>query len=239
MKYQGSKNRLAKHILPIMLGHRRGRPWVEPFVGGANMIDKVEGERIGYDLNADAIKALTLIRDSADEIPNTNNDFTESDYKSIPRGLAEKTDLQAFAAFAYSFGGKHLGGWARGNKGNGEPRDYVNEAKRNAIKQSPLLKGAVFKNAAYQEIQLDKSSLIYCDPPYKDTTKYKTGGFNHDHFWEWCQKMANKGHVVFVSEYVAPEFAKVVWEKEVSSSLTKDTGSKRAVEKLFIVEPSE
>jgi DNA adenine methylase len=41
MKYMGSKNRIAKYILPIMLKERGQRIWVEPFVGGANMIDKV------------------------------------------------------------------------------------------------------------------------------------------------------------------------------------------------------
>ena len=37
MKYMGSKNRIAKAILPIMLqeADRRGiTTWVEPFVGG-------------------------------------------------------------------------------------------------------------------------------------------------------------------------------------------------------------
>ena len=43
MKYMGSKNRVAKEILPIMLKERGQRTWVEPFVGGANMIDKVDG----------------------------------------------------------------------------------------------------------------------------------------------------------------------------------------------------
>ena len=52
MKYMGSKNRIAKHILPIMLAERKeGQFWVEPFVGGANMIDKVDGNRIGADFN--------------------------------------------------------------------------------------------------------------------------------------------------------------------------------------------
>lgn len=40
----GSKNRIAKHLLPIMLkeAEKHGiTKWVEPFVGGANMIDKV------------------------------------------------------------------------------------------------------------------------------------------------------------------------------------------------------
>lgn len=39
MKYMGSKNRIAKEILPIMLEHRtEDMTWVEPMVGGGNMI---------------------------------------------------------------------------------------------------------------------------------------------------------------------------------------------------------
>ena len=40
----GSKNRIAKHLLPIMLkeAEKHGiTKWVEPFVGGGGMIDKV------------------------------------------------------------------------------------------------------------------------------------------------------------------------------------------------------
>ena len=52
MKYMGSKNRIAKHILPIILKDRKeNQYYVEPFVGGANMIDKVGGLRIGSDVN--------------------------------------------------------------------------------------------------------------------------------------------------------------------------------------------
>lgn len=50
MKYMGSKNRIAKEILPIILAHRTPNQWwVEPFVGGGNMIDKVTGNRLGSD----------------------------------------------------------------------------------------------------------------------------------------------------------------------------------------------
>ena len=48
--------------------------------------------------------------------------------------------------------------------------------------------------------------------------------------------MNKQGHKVFVSEYNAPEDFKCVWEKEINSSLTKDTGSKKATEKLFTLE---
>ena len=42
MQYLGSKKRMVKHILPIMLEQRKEKMvWVEPFVGGANMIGNV------------------------------------------------------------------------------------------------------------------------------------------------------------------------------------------------------
>ena len=40
-------------------------------------------------------------------------------------------------------------------------------------------------------------------------------------------------HTIFVSEYNMPEDFKCVWQKDVCSSLTSDTGSKKNVEKLF------
>ena len=52
MKYMGSKARIAKYILPIILKDRKPDQWyVEPFVGGCNTIDKVEGLRLGSDAN--------------------------------------------------------------------------------------------------------------------------------------------------------------------------------------------
>ena len=38
MKYMGSKARIAKHILPMILKNRKeGQCYVEPFVGAANI----------------------------------------------------------------------------------------------------------------------------------------------------------------------------------------------------------
>ena len=48
MKYMGSKARIAKYILPIILKDRKPDQWyVEPFVGGGNMPDIVTGKQIG------------------------------------------------------------------------------------------------------------------------------------------------------------------------------------------------
>jgi DNA adenine methylase len=74
----GSKRRIAKEILPIILRDRKPNQWyVEPFVGGANLIDKVDGNRIGADINRYLIKALCLIRDNPELIPKNNKEYTE------------------------------------------------------------------------------------------------------------------------------------------------------------------
>lgn len=226
----GSKNRIAKYILPVMLSSRKpGQWWVEPFVGGGNMIDKVVGKRIGSDANPYVIEALVAIRDNVDKLPKNNKEFTEIDYKNLR--LNDNYPYKGYAGFAFSYGGKWLGGWARDGKGK---RDYVNEAYNNALKQSSKLQDIVLLSTRYQDLEIPPQSLIYCDPPYAKTTKYKgLGDFNHEEFWEWCRVKGNEGHTVFVSEYQAPSGFQCIWEKEIVSSLTMNTGSKKAVEKLF------
>ena len=212
-----------------MLKERKeGQYWVEPFVGGGNMIDKVTGNRIGGDGNHYVIKALNAIRDHSTELPKNNKEFTEEMYHQLQRGEIDYP-FKGYVGFVASFGAKWFGGWAR-DKTNS--RDFIAEAYRNAQKQSPLLQGVKLYNCSYDELPIPDNSLIYCDPPYENTTKYK-GNFSHKDFWEWCRKMGNSGHTVFVSEYNAPDDFECLWEKEIISSLTKDTGSKKGVEKLF------
>ena len=230
MKYMGSKNRIAKYILPIMLEKRNGRTWVEPFVGGANMIDKVQGKRIGADINPYLIDALIAIRDCVIDLPKNNKEFTEENYKELRKSDAYK--YKGYAGFAFSYGGKWLGGWSRTDSMSIKQRDYVAESYRNAINQSPLLQGVRLVNESYLDLQIPDNSLIYCDPPYEGTTKYKDS-FNHSEFWDWCRRKAKEGHIIFVSEYNAPDDFECIWSKEQTSSLTKDTGSKVATEKLF------
>lgn len=225
----GSKNRIAKHILPIMLKHRKeGQWWVEPFIGGANMIDKVNGNRLGSDYNEFVISALASIRDNITQLPRDNSEFTESDYRKLR--VSQDYEFYGYAGFAFSYSGKWLGGWCRDGKGL---RDYVSESYKNAVKQSPKLQSVDFVNCSYDELDVPDDSLIYCDPPYANTTKYKSD-FNHDDFWEWCREKVGEGHTLFVSEYNAPDDFVPVWQKEIVSSLTKDTGSKKGVEKLFV-----
>ena len=48
----GSKNRVANELVPIMTESRKENQYfVEPFVGGSNIIDKVGGNRLASDNN--------------------------------------------------------------------------------------------------------------------------------------------------------------------------------------------
>lgn len=232
MKYMGSKARISKHILPIMLNaaSKSGiTTWVEPFVGGANMIDKVPNSfnRIGIDYNAHTIEALIAIRDLVDKLPNQ---LTEDEYKELKR--SEPEPIKSWLRFVASFGGKFDNGYAR-EKGSDETT-FIGYGKRNAQKQSPNLQGVKFINGSYDEYSDFENCLIYCDPPYEGTTSYKTGAFDHSNFWDWCRKMSEK-NLVFISEYKAPKDFTCIWEGSLktnfASSRKKATHS--AIERLF------
>lgn len=77
MKYMGSKNRYAKYILPIILeGRTDNQYYVEPFMGGANIIDKVKGLRIGGEINKYIIEMWVAL--AKGWIPENN--YTKKQY---------------------------------------------------------------------------------------------------------------------------------------------------------------
>lgn len=143
MKYQGSKGRHAKDILPIMLaGRTEGQFFVEPFVGGANVLDKVDGPRIGNDMHAKLIDMWRAV--SGGWVPMSAESFSEewynvakkyrnddfSDTRNIDSGLTNA--IIGFTGFALSYGGKWFGGYRRDKDGK---RNYADEAVRAAEKQ--------------------------------------------------------------------------------------------------------
>ena len=227
MRYMGSKAGISKEIAPLLMdGHGQDMLYIEPFVGGANMIDAIPASvrRIGYDVNPYLI-ALWRAVSNGWTPPET---VTEQEYNDAKNNQDKDPVFSAWAGFACSFGGKWFGGYARGNKPDGTPRNHPEEAYRNAMKQFPALRGVQFQCRSVFDIELPGRATIYCDPPYAGTTKYRTG-FDHDKFYDWCRFQAMSGHRVFVSEYAMPADFRVVWQKDVNCGLD----SKRRVEKLF------
>lgn len=244
MKYMGGKSKLAKYILQqieknVVIDEYDW--WIEPFVGGGGMIDKVEWSRlgrVGSDLSKECILALEYIKNMEKEVdfPKNNKDFTEEDYKNqkeqVKRG--ELTGLNCYTGYALSYGGKFYGGWRRDKE---ERRDYIAEAYRAAQKQSKAFQSVDLETSSYLDLVIPEKSIVYCDIPYKSTTNYTTNSknsFNHEQFYQWCIDNQTK-HRIFVSEYFMPSEFVCIWEKERASSLGRNTGAVKGLEKLYMI----
>jgi DNA adenine methylase len=193
-------------------------------VGGANMIDKVQGKRMGNDSHEFLIALLGALRDGY--VPPT--DISKELYYAIKLNPQEYAkELVGFVGFLCSFGGKWWGGYAFNKKGD----NYAERGSRCLVKQAKFFDGIVFKSGSYLDLEIPKNSLIYCDPPYANTCKYKDD-FNHDIFWDWCRTQTKKGHTVFISEYSAPNDFVCVREVQHKTILDKNSQYPRT-EKLF------
>ena len=232
----GSKARYAKEILPIILKNRKPEQWyIEPFAGGMNMIDKVEGNRIANDLSSPLI-AMWEALVYGNWKPAK---YTKEEHRHVRLNkINYEPHIVGWVGFNCSYSGVFFGGYAGETKTKiGTIRDYQQEAINNTAKQIPKLQGVKFTNLKYNEIEIPPNSIIYCDPPYENTSKYKVDEFNHNLFWDWCRKLSKQGHSVWVSEYNAPSDFECVWEKVARSSLSangKSGGSKISTEKLFL-----
>ena len=231
MKFMGSKNRISKYILPIILKDRKPDQWyIEPFVGGLNSISKTTGNRMGSDNNKYLIAFLKELQNGYIPLNKINNEI----YLHIKnnKNLYGNATVGCIG-FLFSYAAKFFGGYI-GNSNDivCKGRDRVGESYRAIEKARKEVIGIKLINCSYDELEIPKNSIIYADPPYFGATKYKDD-FNHQKFWEWCREISNK-HQLFISEYNAPDDFKCIWQKEINSSLDKNTGSKKGIEKLFI-----
>lgn len=233
MKYMGSKRRIAKYILPLILKDRKPNQWyVEPFVGGANMIDKVKGNRIGNDINRYLIALYLELQKGW----NPPLDIITYDlYKDVKENKDKYPDyMVAYVGFAFTFGATFFGGFV-GNVNDKccKGRDRLGESYRNIIKTQKSITDITFTSTEYSKLQIPANSLIYCDPPYENTSKYKVDAFDHNLFWKWCKCKSKEGHTVFISEYNAPDDFKCIWSKQIANVLDKKGNNKKPTEKLF------
>jgi DNA adenine methylase len=234
MKYMGSKARHAKELLPIILKNRKEGQWyVEPFVGGANMIDKVDGKRVGADINEYLVAMWQAVQRGwmpPDYITPEEYKIVRENKDTVPKAMV------GWVAHCCSYNGKWFGGFAgKLVTKEGNTRNYQAEARNAVLKQNDKMADVTFVHKSYNELNFPSPCVIYCDPPYRGTTKYKDD-FDHDAFYEWCRSKHKEGHQVFISEYNMPDDFVCLWSKEVNNSLTKDTGSKKGVEKLYTLE---
>lgn len=241
MRYMGSKAKIAKDILPIMLKDIGDRTFVDLFTGGGNLLQFVEAKNIiANDINPYTIAFLKRLKDEgADWLPKNNKEFTEQHYKYVKNNKDKfLKSVLGHVGYNLSFGGKWFGGWCRGKDSKGKCRDYVAEQYLSSVKQYNNIKdkNIVFSNKSYEDVEIPKKSIIYCDIPYKNTTKYSAiKQFDYDKFYNYCKRMKEAGHTIYISEYSMPEDFTLIWQKEVRTCLNSKGNSDKRTEKLFVV----
>lgn len=85
-------------------------------------------------------------------------------------------------------------------------------------------------NKDYADVQIKENSVIYCDPPYMNTEKYRVD-FNHDEFYKWCGKQKQ---LVIISEYGMPQDRFICIAEKEKRSLMRSSNRTTKTEKLFV-----
>lgn len=240
MKYIGSKARFSNEIATILqeyIDNNGIKTYIEPFVGGFNVIDKIKCEkRVGSDIDPLVCNLVETCRENPallDELKIP----TREHYYDV-RDNAEKYDewyRAAILLFA-SYNARVYGGCygATATTKDGRIRNYFEESKENFKRQLPLLREILVGCCDYRDLipPKNETTLIYCDPPYFGGIGYKEK-FNTSDFWAWCREQS-KTHIVIISEYVAPDDFVCIWEQETQSHLNNRRKVSKT-EKLFIL----
>lgn len=237
MKYMGSKSKISKEILPIILKNRKpNQYYIELFVGGCNSIDKVDGLRIGNDINPFLIAMWNGLQNDCQR-PRIINKDTYSYWRSAYNEKRisytdEEMFMMGWVGFMASFNGRFFDGGYSGHNVNG--RDYISEQIRNTESQIDNIKGINFTSLDYSELAIPNNSILYLDIPYKDTKQYSySKDFDYEKLYKYAEQKTQEGHDVFISEYTAPDDFVCIWQKEVTNAMNT-TKTYRPIEKLFV-----
>ena len=266
MKYLGGKQRLGKHLSPVLkelwnhINEQSGKQldgYLEPFCGSLgvfrNMTDLNTQILIANDYHPDLIQMWNEVKNGTFIYPES---VSEDDYLSAKK-LNSPNALKAFIGFGMSFGGRFFGAFAH-KYTNEKKEDFCKEMTNSLKRATPLIKNVEFTNNSYLDIN-PKNMFIYCDPPYKyskfpikyrrDVKKYDV--FDNDLFWETVRKWSLTNFVV-VSEMDAPSDFVEIWnlDRYRSAAQSKKTRFKpdmpnetsssetNKTEKLFIYKHS-
>ena len=103
------------------------------------------------------------------------------------------------------------------------------------LKNMKVISKLEIYNKDYREFSNVKNSIIYLDPPYKDTKKaYKHNNLDYENFYKWCKNMS-KDNIVLISGYNMPDDFEVVYEFTKAKSTMQGGRHKSKYEKLYMI----
>lgn len=221
MQYFGGKAKIAKELSEFLNNElKQGQTFVDLFCGSCNVISKIQAnKRLANDLHKELI-ALHIAVQQGQELPIK---ITESEYYHIKQNKQEYPKwLLGFVGFGCAFSGIYFTGYAKNKRCD----NFCGNARNSLKRKHSSMKDVLFSNLDYRSVNIPSGSLIYCDIPYKNTTKYSVGDFDHLEFYKYAKIKAQEGCVVLVSEYEhnVPEGWTVVWRHESKKDIRNKEG---------------
>lgn len=139
MRYMGSKARLSKELVPIIqsyIDETNAVGYIEPFVGGANIIDKIKcDKRYGFDTHRYLIALLQKAQNDISDFPDI---ITEEVYNKVKNNKDAYEDWLIGLIGFCSFGSKWFGGFRRSYNKDGTPKEetagVINNLKKTSTK---------------------------------------------------------------------------------------------------------
>lgn len=239
MVYQGSKNRLAKFLVPIIqkyIDDNNIKTYIEPMCGSCSIVERIQCEnRIASDINDELITLLKYVK-SDPSLSIASNICSFEHYADVREnrkigGNKYSKEYTALIGFCASYGGRYFdGGYARADK-----RNMYKERVQNLKEDAVLLQDIELECCDYTKYVNCKNCLLYFDPPYKGTKQYSKQQIDYDSFYDFLRKLS-ENNIVLVSEYNMPDDFACIWQKERKILQKSDRiKGEKAVEKLFII----
>ena len=229
MSYVGGKARKCDHILSMLNNPSfDGMDYLEPFVGYGHILRRIAKKKsyTASDANELLIALLKGIQ-NRQVVPS----ISEKEYLKLKHDNKNKSFRRAVAAFAYSYKGMQFTGYFDKRRG----RSYADEQKRyyRLLQDNEQFRRTRLKRADYASLN-PSNVLIYCDPPYANTTGYNQGDrFDNNKFWSVMRQWSKK-NIVFVSEYKAPPDFKCVACCKKYNQLSPTGNPSIRMERLFV-----
>ena len=244
MNYMGSKASISSSIVPIIqkcIMFSGYDHYIEPFVGGANIIEHIKcNTRVGADINKYLISLLRYAQ--LNEISDFPEDITYEEYCSVRDAFNIKSEKYedwyvGCVGFLASFNGRFFdGGFAKPHYSDGQHREPYKEHLRNLMKQN--LSGIEFICCDYKSFSNISNHVVYCDPPYANTKDYNGNkDFDSDEFWDFARKLSGS-NIVLISEQTAPKDFMEIWSQDVKRQINTSDDKFTVSEKLYVHEKS-
>jgi site-specific DNA-adenine methylase len=214
--HQGGKHKCRKLLTEIIESYRsKGQKYIEPFVGGANILYLVgdHGPRIASDLFQPCVSFWQQVQKGwLPEIPTLDEymvDLERYKHETDFSHLSQRKQAQImFNAIPCSYGGSYFNRF-RYSSTNEDPQAAIRAIKR----QRPGIMGVEFHYRRHTIYGRRRGCIFYMDPPYATPPEAEREVRGYDHvgedfdtpkFWDFCARLVRNGNIVLVSEATPP-----------------------------------